>query len=219
MSAQSFSTVSGSIVDPFTRALPGVTLALSNPQNQSRYEIKSDSTGHYEFVGVPPGNYVLTAEQPGFATVKREGVVLAGQAFQQNITMQVGSLEETITVSDDGVQRPPQVNSLRERPRVSPGRLSTCSDTAVGGNIRPPTKTRDVRPVYPTGTPPAIVELEARIGVDGLVTSVQPLGNVDPALANAAINAISGWEFTPTYLDCQPIEVRMKVLVNFVTAK
>ena len=82
--------MSGSIVDPFTRALPGVTLALSNPKNQSKYEIKSDSTGHYEFVGVPPGNYVLTAEYMGFASVKREGVVLAGQAFEQNITMQVG---------------------------------------------------------------------------------------------------------------------------------
>ena len=122
VSAQSFSTVSGSIVDQFTRALPGVTLALLNPQNQSKYEIKSDRTGHYEFVGVPPGNYVLTAELPGFATLKREGVVLAGQAFQQNITMQVGTLQETITVVDDGVQRP-QVNSARERPRVSPGRL------------------------------------------------------------------------------------------------
>ena len=219
VSAQSFSTVSGSLVDQFTRALPGVTLALSNPQNQSKYEIKSDATGHYEFVGVPPGNYVLTAELPGFATLKREGVVLAGQAFEQNITMQVGTIEETITVVDDGVQRPPQVNSLRDRPRVTPGRLSTCGDTPLGGNIRPPTKTRDVRPVYPTGTPPAIVELEARIGVDGLVTSVQPLGNVDPALANAAINAISGWEFTPTYLDCQPIEVRMKVHMKFAAAK
>jgi hypothetical protein len=219
VSAQSFSTVSGSIVDQFTRALPGATLALSNPQNQSKYEIKSDSTGHYEFVGVPPGNYVLTAEHMGFATVKREGVVLAGQSFQQNITMQVGTLEETITVSDDGVQRPPQVNSLRDKPRVSPGRLSTCGDTPLGGNIRPPTKTRDVRPVYPTGTPPARVELDARIGVDGSVTSVQPVGNADPALANAAINAISGWEFTPTYLDCEPIEVRMKVHMNFVAAK
>jgi len=219
VSAQSFSTVSGSIVDQFTRALPGVTLALSNPQKQSKYEIKSDRTGHYEFVGVPAGNYVLTAELPGFATLKREGVVLAGQAFEQNITMQVGTIEETITVVDDGVQRPPQVNSLRDRPRVTPGRLSTCGDTPLGGNIRPPTKTRDVRPVYPTGTPPAIVELEARIGVDGLVTSVQPLGNVDPALANAAINAISGWEFTPTYLDCQPIEVRMKVHMKFAATK
>jgi beta-lactamase regulating signal transducer with metallopeptidase domain len=56
-SAQSqFATVSGSIVDQKARPLPGVTLTLSNPQNQSKYEIKSDTTGHYEFVGLPPGN-------------------------------------------------------------------------------------------------------------------------------------------------------------------
>ena len=73
VSAQSFSTVSGSIVDQFTRALPGVTLALSNPQKQSKYEIKSDRTGHYEFVGVPPGNYVLTAELPGVCHPQTRG--------------------------------------------------------------------------------------------------------------------------------------------------
>ena len=32
-------------------------------------------------------------------------------------------------------------------------------------------------------------------------------------------NAIRQWEFTPTYLDGEPIDVRMKVHVSFVSAK
>jgi beta-lactamase regulating signal transducer with metallopeptidase domain len=218
-SAQSFSTVSGSLVDPLGRMLPGATLTLSNAQAQSKYEIKSDATGRYEFVGLPPGNYTLAIESPGFRALKREGIALSGQPFVQNATLQVGSLMETITVADDGIQRAPQTNSLRERSRTEPRKLNACVESPVGGNIRPPTKTRDVRPIYPTGVKPAQVVLDARIGPDGLVTSVETVGDVDPALASAAINAVSGWEFTPTYLDCQPIEVQMKVHMNFVAAK
>jgi beta-lactamase regulating signal transducer with metallopeptidase domain len=218
-SAQSFSTVSGSLVDPLGRVLPGATLTLSNAQAQSKYEIKSDVTGHYEFVGLPPGNYTLAIESPGFRALRREGIALSGQPFVQNATLQVGSLMETITVADDGIQRTPQTNIVRERSRTEPRKLNACVESPVGGNIRPPTKTRDVRPIYPTGVKPAQVVLDARIGPDGLVTSVEPVGDVDPALANAAVNAVNGWEFTPTYLDCQPIEVQMKVHVNFVAAK
>lgn len=213
--AQSFSTVSGTLVDPFTRALPSVTVTLSNPQAQSKYEIKSDRTGHYEFVGVPPGTYVLTAEYMGFAAVKREGVVLSGQPFQQDVVMQVGSIQETITVTDtpDGPRSIPQVRAV---PRGQP---APCTGTAVGGNIKPPTKTKDVRPIYPTGATAGHVSLDARIGPDGFVTGIQSTGDADPALAQAAATAVSQWEFTPTLLDCQPIEVRMRVLVNFVAAR
>ena len=208
-----------SLVDPLSRALPGATLTLSNAAAQSKYEIKSDATGHYEFVGVPPGSYALAIESPGFRALKREGIALSGQPFVQNATLQVGSIMETITVADDGIERTPQTSSLRERPRTEPRKLNACVDSPVGGNIRPPTKTRDVRPIYPTGVKPAQVMLDARIGPDGLVTGVDTVGDVDPALANAAINAVNGWEFTPTYLDCQPIEVQMKVHINFVAAK
>lgn len=219
VSAQTFSTVSGTLFDPLERVLPGATVTLSNAQAQSKYEIKSDRSGRYEFVGVPPGTYGLVAEYPGFSTVKREGIVLTGQPFAQNVVMQVGSIQETITVMDVGLSAAPVVNEA-PRPRVRPAfQAPACTATAVGGNIKPPTKTRDVRPVYPTGSSAGMVSLEARIGPDGLVTSVQPAADADAALANAASVAVSQWEFTPTYLDCQPIEVRMKVMVKFIPAK
>jgi beta-lactamase regulating signal transducer with metallopeptidase domain len=219
VSAQSFSTVSGTLVDPFNRGLAGATVTLVNPQEQSKYEIKSDANGHYEFVGVPPGSYVLTAEQMGFATVKREGVVLTGQPFQQNVTMQVGSLQETITV-DDAPEGPRSIPMVRTAPNFKP---AACTSTA-GGYIRPPVKLKDVRPVYPAGVKPGIVQLAAVIDRDGRVANIDVVGNdrggeTDPVLADSAATAVRQWEFSQTLLDCQPIDVRMKVLVNFVAAK
>ena len=214
VSAQTFSTVSGVLVDQFTRGLPAATVTLSNPQAQSKYEIKSDANGRYEFVGVPPGTYMLVIESPGFATVKREGLALSGQPFQQNVTMRVGSLQETITVTDapDGPRAAP-------RPRTSDYKPGPCTATPAGGNIRPPTKTKDVRPIYPTGARGGDVKLEARIGEEGYVTQVEVSGDADPALAQSAAAAVREWQFTPTLLDCQAIEVRMSVMVHFVAAK
>jgi beta-lactamase regulating signal transducer with metallopeptidase domain len=222
-SAQSqFATVSGSIVDQKTRPLPGVTLTLSNPQSQSKYEIKSDPTGHYEFVGLPPGNYVLLFELPGFAALKREGISLSGQSLQLNATMRVGSIEETITVADSEASRQPQtpITAAPRKPGLAPVRSCGPNNT-LGGCVVPPSKTKDVRPIYPIGGQSGRVEVAAVIGTDGRVATVDVVGDgsggaADVALSNAAANAISQWEFTPTYLDGEPVDVRMKVHVSFV---
>ena len=60
-----------------------------------------------------------------------------------------------------------------------------------------------------------LVVLNALIGTDGSVKEVTPARPADPALEAAASAAVREWQFTPTYLNCVPIEVRMKVTVRF----
>jgi TonB family protein len=221
-SAQStFAAVSGSIVDPNGRPISGATLTLSNAQSQSKYEIKSNPDGHYEFVGLPAGNYTLLFEFMGFAMLKREGIALSGQPFQVNAVMQVGSIMETITVSDKVIPRPSETNIVRERPRIAP-QPDPCASSQLGGCLRAPVKVKDVKPVYPAGANAgtgSLVVLEGRIGADGFVTGLQVVSADDQSFANAALDAVNAWEFLPTHLDGQPIETRMKVLVNFVSTK
>ena len=57
--------------------------------------------------------------------------------------------------------------------------------------------------------------MQARIGIDGFVKEVRSLSPVDSNLANAAIAAVSQWQFTPTLLNCVPVEVNMTVTLNF----
>jgi outer membrane biosynthesis protein TonB len=61
--------------------------------------------------------------------------------------------------------------------------------------------------------------LEGRIGVDRFMTGLQVVSADDQSFANAALNAVNAWEFLPAHLDGQPIETRIKVLVNFVSTK
>ena len=88
----------------------------------------------------------------------------------------------------------------------------------VGGNIRTPTKTKDVRPVYPAIAQSArvqgVVIIEATIGPNGAVQDAKVLRSI-PLLDAAALDAVRQWQFTPTLLNGVPVPVIMTVTVNF----
>jgi protein TonB len=88
----------------------------------------------------------------------------------------------------------------------------------VGGAIKPPTKTKDVRPVYPPIAQSArvqgVVIIEATIGANGRVTDAKVLRSI-PLLDQAALDAVKQWVFTPTLLNGVPVPVIMTVTVNF----
>jgi TonB family protein len=88
----------------------------------------------------------------------------------------------------------------------------------VGGNIKAPTKIRDVRPVYPDIAKAArvqgVVIIEAIIGPDGSVMDARVLRSI-PLLDEAALDAVRQWRFVPTLLNGVPVPVIMTVTVNF----
>jgi TonB family protein len=88
----------------------------------------------------------------------------------------------------------------------------------VGGDIKPPTKIRDVRPAYPEVAQKArvqgVVICEVLIGPEGWVTDARVLRSI-PLLDQAAFDAVRQWEFTPTLLNGNPVPVIMTVTVNF----
>jgi TonB family protein len=219
-----FASLTGSIVDPSNGVLPGVTLVLTNVERQAKYEVQTDASGRYEFVGLPPGDYLFEAKLPGFMTIKGK-IAIAGQAVQRDLTMEIGSLQETITVENSrsspstSVPIPP---ASRPKPAARPcgGGSTAAGALRIGGRILPPMKLRDVRPAYPgclaaqgvSGT----VSLKARIGTDGTVEDVEVVSTPHPDLGHAAADAVRQWEFSETLLNCRPLPVSMSVTINFV---
>jgi protein TonB len=88
----------------------------------------------------------------------------------------------------------------------------------VGGEIRPPTRVKNVQPVYPDDAKAAgvsgIVLVEITIGTRGSVVDAQVSKSI-PLLDQAALDAIYQWEYEPTVLNGEPVEVLMTVTVNF----
>ena len=64
--------------------------------------VATDSTGQYRIVDLRPGVYAVTFALTGFRTVKREAVELTGSGTTTvNADLQLGALEETITVTGE----------------------------------------------------------------------------------------------------------------------
>ena len=125
------------------------------------------------------------------------------------------------TVSDrPGMPPPPPAPPARssasgryvEDPAISDGALR------VGGQIKPPTKIKNVNAVYPPDAMEqkvqGVVILEARIEPDGTVSRTRILRSI-PMLDDAAAEAVRQWAFTPTLLNGQPVPLVMTVTVNF----
>ena len=88
----------------------------------------------------------------------------------------------------------------------------------VGGTVKEPKKIKDVAPVYPEEAKAnkiqGVVIVEALIGTDGKVKEAKVLRPV-PVLEKAALEAVQQWEYTPTLLNGEPVEVIMTITVNF----
>ena len=214
-SAQRFSTLSGSIVDQSGAALPGVIVVANNRTRGSRHEVSTDRNGRFELIGLGQGSYVLEADLPGFETFF-ENLTLDGQDLSREITLQIGSLEEMVTVINDS-NAAPAAPSERSAPRPANCGPSTSDAGTVrlGGQIRTPRKLRHVSPIYPQGSPGGVVTIDAVIGTDGFVKEAKVTNDALDALARSALDAVRQWEFDPTLLNCEAVDVRMSVTVDF----
>ena len=100
-SAFAQASLTGVVRDSSGGVLPGVTVEAASPALIEKVRSAvTDSGGLYRIVDLRPGTYSLTFSLPGFSTVKREGLELAGSiTLTIPAEMRVGSLQESITVT------------------------------------------------------------------------------------------------------------------------
>jgi len=216
--AQTLSTFSGSVVDPMDRGVPGATVLLINVRNDARHQVRTDDAGRFEFVGLPPGDYALEASFAGFTPLSATVTISAGTRVERVLGLKLGSLRESVHVqgsADSGAPRDRQAF-----PGSRPVTLAaSCTPSPTGGNIRAPRKLTDVNPRYPAHLWPDRVQgtvvLSAIIGTDGSIREIDVVGTPHPDLAEAALEAVRQWEFDQTLLNCVPVEVAMRVTVDF----
>jgi hypothetical protein len=90
LSQSATSSLRGTVYDTGGAAVPGATVVLSSAATGSSRTAKTDAQGAYQFLEMPPANYVLTVEAPGFAKAKRENVLLqVSSPATVNVTLTV----------------------------------------------------------------------------------------------------------------------------------
>ena len=82
----------------------------------------------------------------------------------------------------------------------------------IDGMATQPERTKTVVPSYPSNAKSGTVLLSVKIDPEGYVNTVRVVRPLDGA-TDAAVNAVSRWEYTPTLLNGEPIWVVMTVSV------
>ena len=93
-------TVSGTVTDPSSAAIPSAKLTLVDVEKGFSFTAAADSEGRFILRQIPPGTYNLTAEATNFQSQRKDGVkVDVSQNISINFTLKIGQASETVEVT------------------------------------------------------------------------------------------------------------------------
>src|SRR5437660_6651292 len=81
------------------KPLPGVTVTISSDNLQGTRTAVTGENGGYQFSGLPPGDYKVTFELAGMATVNKRAHVELSQTTRADAAMKLAGVTEAITVT------------------------------------------------------------------------------------------------------------------------
>jgi TonB family protein len=192
-------TIVGVVQDPSGARIPNCQVTARNLGGSNQEVTTANAAGEYRLTGIPAGRYALEFATPGFARGRIDADVVNGAVARADAHLQVGQMNERITVSAPRVGPAPVPQATRTPERIR-----------VGGNVQPSRLLRQPRPVYPPELQQAgiegIVRLRGIVSKQGTVLNPEVMNSVDPRLAKAALDAVSQWLYEPTLLNGEPIE-------------
>ena len=93
-------TLYGVVHDNTGSILPGATVVITHQGTNLTRETVSDERGEFALPALPPGPYAIKIGLAGFKAYNSQGLALgAGQTVRQTYVLEVGSIEETVTVT------------------------------------------------------------------------------------------------------------------------
>jgi len=93
--------IQGTVLDKSGAVVPGVTVTIKNLLTGFERVVVSENNGSFNFPGLQPGNYELTAELAGFSRfVVKNTIVNAGRTTDVNASLEPAGVQQTITVSE-----------------------------------------------------------------------------------------------------------------------
>jgi hypothetical protein len=95
-------TIEGTVKDAQGGLLPGVTVTVRNVDTGAERTVVTNDAGVYRAPLLPLGTYEVTAELAGFKKQQQTAIpIAAGSTAVINVTMEVGAVEEMVSVVAD----------------------------------------------------------------------------------------------------------------------
>ena len=214
------STLTGVVRDPSHAPLPGLSVVVEDLARRASHRATTDREGRFELRDLPAGDFEVEVATPGLA-VFRQPVLVAGPLVELEVPLVLDTVQETFTVVA-GAPPPDSDVQGRERGEAEPCVVPVDRETQspIGGLVRPPRMLTRVPPVFPDHLRDAELEgqvrLSARITIEGTVADLNVVEASHPDFAAAAEDAVSGWTWEETLLNCVPVDVPVTITVRFL---
>lgn len=97
--ARDTASLFGTVTDSQSAVVPGAKVTVTNRATGLSRTVITDASGAFTLPLLPVGTYSLTVEQAGFRKYERPNILLqANENVQADATMQIGNVQETVTV-------------------------------------------------------------------------------------------------------------------------
>src|SRR5580698_1702923 len=98
-------SISGVVTDPSGAVVPGVTVVATAVSTNVQSKAVTDAKGFYNLPTLQVDSYNISADQPGFRDYQQTGIKIdANSALRVDITMQLGTVTNTVNVKSDALQ-------------------------------------------------------------------------------------------------------------------
>jgi hypothetical protein len=192
-SAQSTSTLEGTVTDGQGAAIPGVSLTIRNEATGIERPIVTDTAGKYVAAALQPGRYAVVAHIEGFTDQTRNIELGVALTVTLDFKMTVGAIQENVTVVG--------ASPLIETSTVSVGQVMperTVQEIPLNGR-----HFVDLGPLMPGGiTPPQNAGLSAPLRGQGSFSFISA-GNRETAV-NFMLNGINLNDLSNSQVTFQP---------------
>lgn len=206
-------SLTGRITDPAKALIVGATIIAISQTTNVRYETTSNSSGEYRLSNLPPDNYHLEIEKPGFKKLLKPNVILHVQdVVRIDFELTVGELSEAVSVKAGApvlntesatvstvVDRsfveniPLNGRSFQTLIALTPGVVLTTTSQNDQGQFSVNGQRADANYFTVDG-------VSANFGVTGAPTLVQTAGGALPALsASGGLNSLASVDATQEF--------------------
>src|SRR6266545_6246088 len=114
----STATLSGTITDQNSAAIPGVEMTITNTATRFKRDTKTNDEGSFTVALLPPATYTISARRDGFAPVEVKDVVLnVGDQKALRIELKAGDVNATVQVTSEAplINESPAVGTVIDR--------------------------------------------------------------------------------------------------------
>src|SRR6185503_6326181 len=104
VNAQSnYASLSGTVFDPQQKVLAGCNVQLASNSTGASRVAATNEAGVFQITGLLPGDYNLTVQAPGFATINQNLTLEVGQSMNLDLSLKLASVNTVVDVKADTI--------------------------------------------------------------------------------------------------------------------